>query len=134
MNSNELANRNEQPQMQQQQTPTTRPRVDVFENAHEYLVVADVPGVAKDGLDVRFESGELRIEAHRAASKTSPTRDGQGSLLTEEYRIGDYRRAFAMPDGIDADKIEAELAHGVLRVHLPKSAAKRPRKIDVRAS
>jgi HSP20 family molecular chaperone IbpA len=134
MNSNELANRNDQQpeaQAQQQQQPTTRPRVDVFENAHEYLVVADVPGVAKDGLDVRFESGELRIEAHRSKP---PTQEAQGSLLAEEYRIGDYRRAFAMPDGIDADKIEAELAHGVLRVHLPKSAAKRPRKIAVRAS
>ena len=133
MNSNELANRTngETPIQQQTQMPTTRPRVDVFENAHEYLVVADVPGVAKDGLDVRFESGELRIEAHRSKA---PTQEAQGSLLAEEYRIGDYRRAFAMPDGIDADKIEAELAHGVLRVHLPKSAAKRPRKIAVRAS
>lgn len=109
--------------------PATRPRVDVFENAQEYLVVADVPGVAKDGVDVRFESGELRIEARRA-----PTESSEAQILGEEYRTGDYRRAFAMPDGIDADKIEAELAHGVLRVHLPKSAAKRPRRIDVRAS
>jgi len=123
MNSNELANRNEQ------QEPTTRPRVDVFENAHEYLVVADVPGVAKEGLDVRFESGELRIEARRTRTEAQ-----QGHVLGAEYRIGDYRRAFAMPDGIDADKIEADLANGVLRVHLPKSAAKRPRKIDVRSS
>ena len=131
MNSNELANRNDQQPQQAQQQPTTRPRVDVIENAHEYLVVADIPGVAKDGLDVRFESGELRIEAHRGKPQTQ---EPQGSLLAEEYRVGDYRRAFAMPDGIDADKIEAELAHGVLRVHLPKSAAKRPRKIAVRAS
>jgi len=90
--------------------PAVRPRVDVFENENEYLVVADVPGVAKDAFDVRFEQGELRLEA--AA----------------------YRRAFAMPDGVDADKIEAELAQGILKVHLPKSAAKRPRRIDIRAS
>ena len=133
--SNELTNRNEQRPTTQKasaEQPATRPRVDVFENAHEYLVVADVPGVAKDGVDVRFESGELRIEARRAGSQASQT--GQAHVLGEEYRVGDYRRAFAMPDGIDADKIEAELAHGVLRVHLPKSAAKRPRRIDVRAS
>lgn len=134
--SNELTNRNEQrptTQHAKPEQPATRPRVDVFENAHEYLVVADVPGVAKDGVDVRFESGELRIEARRAASKTTDATQ-QANVLGEEYRIGDYRRAFAMPDGIDAEKIEAELAHGVLRVHLPKSAAKRPRRIDVRAS
>jgi len=87
-----------------------RPRVDVLENEAEYLIIADVPGVTKDAIDVHFAHGELRLEA------------------------AEYVRAFAMPDGVDADKIDAELAHGVLRVHVPKSAAKRPRRIDIRAS
>jgi HSP20 family protein len=113
------------------EAPAARPRVDVFENASEYLVVVDVPGVGKDGVDVRFESGELRIEARRTPSPTATT---PGQPLAEEYRVGDYRRAFAMPDGIDGEKIEAALAHGVLQVHLPKSASKRPRRIDVRAT
>ncbi|MDB5216197.1 MAG: hypothetical protein JWO86_4124 [Myxococcaceae bacterium] len=111
------------------EAPVIRPRVDVFENAQEYLVIADVPGVTKAGLDVRFESGELRIEARRTRGELTGAQP-----LGEEYRIADYRRAFAMPDGIDVDKIEAALAHGVLQVHLPKSAAKRPRRIDIRAS
>jgi len=106
-----------------------RPRVDVFENDAEYLVIADVPGVRNDALDVRFEDGELRIEARRAAN----TADG-AQPLAEEYRVADYRRAFAMPEGVDPEKIEAELAQGVLKVHLPKSAHKRPRRIDIRAS
>lgn len=104
-----------------------RPRVDVFENEAEYLVVADVPGVARDALDVRFEDGELRLEARRAGATA-------GQPIAEEYRIGDYRRAFAMPEGIDADRIDAELVNGVLKVHLPKSSAKRPRRIDIRSS
>jgi HSP20 family protein len=99
-----------------------RPRVDVFENEHELLVVADVPGAAKDSIDVRFEGGELRLEARRAAGP-------EGQALAEEYRVASYRRAFAMPEGIDAEKIAAELT-----VHLPKASAKRPRRIDVRAS
>jgi HSP20 family molecular chaperone IbpA len=104
-----------------------RPRVDVFENEHELLVVADMPGAAKESIDVRFEGGELRLEARR-------TPGAEGQALAEEYRVADYRRAFAMPEGIDAEKIEAELSNGVLTVHLPKSSAKRPRRIDVRAS
>jgi len=104
-----------------------RPRVDVLENEAEYLVIADVPGVTKDGVDVQFRDGELRLEARRTVLDPGPA-------LLEESRSADYRRAFAMPDGVDADKIEAELANGVLKVHLPKAAAKRARRIDVRAS
>jgi HSP20 family molecular chaperone IbpA len=107
-----------------------RPRVDVFENDAEYLVVADMPGVAKDAVDVRFEDGELRLEARRTAGAPGP----EAHVLAEEYRTADFRRAFAMPEGVDAEKIDAELANGVLKVHLPKSAARRPRRIDVRAS
>lgn len=112
---------------EQCERPAVRPRVDVLESEAEYLVVADMPGVAKDAVDVRFEDGELRIEARRQGHAT-------GQSLLEEYRVADFRRAFAMPDGIDGEKIAAELAAGVLKVHLPKSAAKRPRRIDIRAS
>lgn len=125
----DLTKSNEQaPARAEQERVFVRPRVDVFENEAEYLVVADVPGVTKDALDVRFEDGELRLEARRSGAPST------GQSLADEYRIADYRRAFAMPEGVDAEKIEAELAHGVLKVHLPKSASKRPRRIDIRAS
>jgi HSP20 family protein len=105
-----------------------RPRADAFENDKEFLIVLDVPGVAKDGVDVRFEDGELTIDAPRAHAP-------QGSkTLAEEYRTSDYRRAFALPDGVDGEKIEATLANGVLSVHIPKAAAKRARRIDVRTT
>jgi HSP20 family molecular chaperone IbpA len=103
---------------------TVRPRVDVLENDAEWLVVADLPGVAKDAVNIRFEANELAIDARRPAATT-------GGLLAEEYRTSDFRRVFAMPDGIDAEKIEARLEHGVLEVKLPKVAAKRPRKIAI---
>jgi HSP20 family protein len=112
----------------EEQRVAVRPRVDVFENEREFLVVADVPGVAKDAIDVEFQDGELRLEARRWAEP-----DTRHPLI-QEYRVADYRRAFAMPDGVDAEKIEAELTNGVLKVHLPKSEAKRPRRIDIRAS
>jgi HSP20 family molecular chaperone IbpA len=96
-----------------------RPRVDVFESDAEYLLVADVPGAAKDTVDVRFEDGELAIEAPRGAG-------GASGVL--------YRRAFALPDGVDADAIDASLANGVLSVRVPKAASRRARRIEIRSA
>lgn len=116
--------------MSTKEMTTVRPRVDVFESAAEYLVVADVPGVVKDGVDVQFENGQLTLRGRREAA---PTQNDQATL-TQEQRLASYERAFAMPDDVDAEKISAKLANGVLEVHLPKQAAKQPRKIEVRVS
>lgn len=106
--------------------PNVSPYVDVFENEQEILVVADLPGVAKDDLSIRLEEGELSIEARRAART-------QGTLLTAEYRASDFRRSFVLPQGIDRDKVDAHLSAGVLRLKLPKLPALRPRRIEVRS-
>jgi HSP20 family molecular chaperone IbpA len=107
--------------------PFTRPHVDVWENDSELLVVADVPGVEREQVHVELEDGELRIEGRRSV-------DGRGAVLATEQRPFDYRRAFVVPDGIDAEKIAAELKDGVLFVHLPKTAAKRTRRIEVKTN
>jgi HSP20 family molecular chaperone IbpA len=103
-----------------------RPNVDVYESDAELLLVADLPGVTKEALDIRFDRGELTIEARR------PKPENEARPAAEAARR-DFFRAFAIPDTIDTEKVEAELANGVLRVHLPKTAAKRSRRIDVRA-
>ncbi len=103
------------------------PRVDVYENAHELLVLADVPGATKDSMTVHLDKGELTLEARRE----TPT---HGSPVQAEYRPLDYHRVFAVPQGIDASKIEAQLTAGVLRVRLPKSEALKPRRIEIKAS
>lgn len=104
-----------------------RPRVDVYENDAEYLLVADLPGVAKDGATVDFDDGQLTIAGKREAKART-------SALALEYRPASYRCAFAVPEGIDAEKIDAQLAGGVLTVRVPKSAAKRARRIAVRSA
>lgn len=124
--NSQMQKNNETSPVRAEPRAVVRPRVDVFENDAEYIVVADLPGVAKDALDIRFEDGELRIKAPRGL------RD-RGQALALETRAADYERAFAMPDGIDAEKIAADLSAGVLRVRLPKAAEKRSRRIDVRA-
>ena len=107
-------------------TVTVTPRVDVLETEDEVLVLADMPGVKPDEVDVRFEKGELTIHGRRTAGHT-----GRESQL-REYEATNYFRAFAVAETVAADKISAELKNGVLTVHLPKVEAVKPRKITVR--
>lgn len=108
-----------------EQRPAVAPPVDIYENADELLVIADLPGVAKDDLKVHLEKNQLHIEGRRGDV-------GDGEVLAAEYRPFDFRRAFVVPQGIDADRIHAELSQGVLRLHLPKAAAVKPRQIAVK--
>lgn len=100
------------------------PHVDVYENDREYLVIADLPGVAAEGLSVGLEDQELSLDARRAAPVTV---EGAHYLLR-------YRRSFRIPATVDAAGIDASLAAGVLELRLPKSAAARPRRIEVRSA
>ena len=109
-----------------QQRPSTTPYVDIYENADELLLVADLPGVDRQDLNVHFEKGQLAIEARRSDAT-------EGSRLAAEWKALDFRRTFAVPQGINADRISAELANGVLRVHLPKVESLKPRQIQIRA-
>jgi HSP20 family protein len=105
-----------------------RPSVDILEQADELLVLADVPGAKGDAIDVKFEDGTLEIRAEVAPRQG----DEQGYLL-REYGLGDFYRSFRISETIDASKISAEYADGVLTLHLPKSEAAKPRKIAVSA-
>ncbi|MEZ4295597.1 MAG: Hsp20/alpha crystallin family protein [Polyangiaceae bacterium] len=110
-----------------EQRPAVAPPVDVFENENELLVVADLPGVAQDQMSIHFDKGRLTIEGRvRQPSKAWTARH-------TETPPADYRRTFLVPQGIDAEHISAELAQGVLTVHLPKHASLKPRKIQVQA-
>ena len=92
-------------------------RIDVYENENELLLLADLPGVAADGIDVRVENGELMIEGRRGEKQPK------------------YRRVFALDDaGFDLDKVAARQQNGILELRLPKAPQKRARKIPVRAS
>jgi HSP20 family molecular chaperone IbpA len=104
-----------------QQRPTLTPTVDIYENNDEVLILADLPGVAKADLAVHLEKGKLTIDGKRPPG---------GEPGAEAF---DYRRTFAVPQGIDAEKIVAGLTGGVLRLHLPKSAALKPRQIEIKA-
>jgi HSP20 family molecular chaperone IbpA len=107
--------------------PVVAPPVDIYENRDEILVFADVPGARTDGITIRLDKNELYLHARREEAATGTAVAGPG-------RSADYSRTFIVPRGIDAEKITADLTAGVLRIHLPKSDAAKPRKIEVRAS
>lgn len=106
------------------------PNVDIVENENEMLLIADVPGARPDDVDINYEQGlltlHIRVEPRQQEEQTC--------FLLREYGVGDYYRSFQIGNGIDTEKIEAELKDGVLTVHLPKPEAARPRKIRVQAS
>jgi len=103
-----------------------RPNVDILENADELVVLADMPGVKADAIDINFEDGELTI--HGKVESRYPER---ADFLLYEYDIGDYYRTFRVSEQIDSTAIRAEHHDGVLTLHLPKVAAAKPRRIKV---
>ena len=109
-----------------QHSDTVAPPVDVYENADELLVVADIPGASSDGIDVQLEKAQLTILAKRADDTAA------GDPVATEYRSRDYFRVFSVPQGIDASRIDAQLTAGVLRLRLPKSESLKPRRIEVK--
>lgn len=103
-----------------------RPNVDILEQKDELLVLADVPGAKSDTIDVKFEEGMLEIHA-----AVPPRECDKEACLLQEYGVGDYYRTFQISESIDAGKISAQYADGVLTLHLPKAEALKPRKIAV---
>jgi len=105
---------------------TVTPRADVLETDDEFLLLADMPGVTPESLDVRFENGELTLHGRRTPGHAGQTR------AVWEYEGTNYYRTFRLTDDIAADRIEAGLKNGVLTLHLPKAEAVKPRRIAVK--
>ena len=106
------------------------PTVDIVENKDELLLIADVPGATDDGIDIDYERGRLTVQA-----RVEPRQPAERTYyLLQEYGVGDFCRSFQVGEGIDAGKIHAEIAEGVLTVHLPKAAELKPRRIEVKSA
>ena len=98
------------------------PAVDIFETEDAVTLVADLPGMGKENLQLGVEAGILTLQG--------PADTGDDAFYREFGANGYYRR-FQLPDNLDLEKIAAELKNGVLTVILPKAAAARPRRIEV---
>ena len=104
------------------------PGVDIVELENEYVLRADLPGAKADEIDVRLDRGRLTLHARVEPRRTAH----QTRTLLNEYGVGDFHREFKVGDAIDSAGIVAETANGVLTLRLPKAAAARRQRIDVR--
>lgn len=101
------------------------PRVDIYEQDDHTVLLADMPGVDEDAIDITLEKNILTIRGY-----VDRPMEGYG-LAYGEYGLGDYERTFALSDEVDRNKIQASIRDGVLRLMLPKAEEARARKIAV---
>jgi len=108
------------------------PAVDVAENDKAYEITAELPGLDEKNIDIKLDKGGLTIKGE----KREETEEKKKDYYVSERRYGAFERYFALPDGINADKIEATFKNGVLKVLLPKTEeAQKPAKtINVKAA
>ncbi len=101
------------------------PPVDIYETPEELVVLADLPGVSQDGLDVRVDNNVLTMRG-----QARPTVAGE--VTYREYELVHFFRQFELSDKVDQSRITADLKGGVLTLQLPKAAEAKPRQIEVR--
>jgi len=102
------------------------PDVDIIEDANAITVRADLPGVSKEKLDIDVDEGILTL--------TGTVEPPQAHLrpVYQEYEVGGFSRRFTLGEKLDQDKISAKVDNGVLTLVLPKAAAAKPRKIEIK--
>ncbi len=105
------------------------PPVDIYENGDHIVVVADIPGVSAERLNITLENNVLSIHG-----SVEPEQYEGLNLAYSEYAVGDYDRSFTISDAVDRDGISATVKDGVLRLTLPKAAKARARSIEVKAA
>ena len=104
------------------------PRADIYETADGIVILADMPGVDENGVDITVEDDVLSIYG------TVQPLDLKGhEAAYAEYEVGDYERAFALGEEFDIEKISASMKDGVLKLVLPKAVQARTHKIKVKS-
>lgn len=101
------------------------PRVDISEHKDEYVLEAEMPGVAKETLEVLLENNELTLVGRRAH------REQPGEPLHVESGRHHFRRTFELDPVIDANRVSVRIEQGLVTVRLPKSEQAKPRRIEV---
>jgi len=109
-------------------TANWTPSVDISENDKAFTLLADIPGVNPDNIDISMEKGVLTIKGERNAESVE---EGENYRRVERQN-GQFYRRFTLPDSADADKIEAKSEHGVLRITIPKQEVAVSRRIEVK--
>ncbi len=105
------------------------PSADIYETDDALVLVADMPGVDENSVEITLEKNVLTINGY-----VNFVQPDNFSLAYAEYEVGDYERSFTLSNTIDFNKIEASLKNGVLHVTLPKAGPAKTKKISVKAA
>lgn len=103
------------------------PAVDIKEEPHQFVLLADIPGVKPEDIDVHMEAGVLTVKGE----KESESKTEKEGFKRVERSFGSFYRRFNLPDSADGDAIKAKCKHGVLEIIIPKREAVKPKKINV---
>jgi HSP20 family protein len=109
--------------------PLYAPRVDIVETEDALEILADMPGVTKDSVEVTLEQRVLSIRGRADVSVPESF-----APLYLEYQPGDYERSFTLSDAVDPAGIEARVRGGVLHLRLPKAGSAKRQRIEVKAA
>jgi len=132
MAANSLTERNDERNVQAREETRSneryiRPAVNIIEDEEGLVLTADIPGAAKDSLDVNVEKGILTISA--PANHTVP-----GTSAYREFELASYYRQFTIPESLDHEKARADYANGILTLRIPKVEVAKPKRIAVQVS
>lgn len=103
---------------------------EVKETKDAFVFRADVPGMEIKDIDIKLQNNRLSISGKREQEKS----DKSDTYYMYERSYGSFTRSFTLPEGVDGEKIDAELAHGVLTVTLPKKLEVKPKQVPVKGS
>ena len=117
---------NGDPEITRAQERHIPPPVDIYEAPGELVLMADLPGVSRENLEVHVDDGTLTIQAK--AEHTVP-----GEPIYREFELSGFFRQFELSDEIDTEKIKAEMKHGVLTLVIPKRPELQPKRISLKA-
>ena len=103
------------------------PAMDLIETADHYVLRADLPGLDDDDVTIQLEDNVLTISGER---KTRHEQHEEGYYRIERA-FGNFTRSLTLPDGIDADAVQAQFDRGVLEIRIPKPEQKKPRQVQI---
>lgn len=104
--------------------------LDVKENRDEFIVLASVPGIQPEDLEITYDNRTLTIKGE---IKEETETEAEGRYHLRERRFGSFARSITLPSSVNPDKIQAGYEAGVLSLHLPKVEEAKPRRIAVQS-
>jgi HSP20 family protein len=106
------------------------PKVDITESGNGYMIKADLPGMDKKDITVSVENGVLTITGEKADEHKKE----KGKYYHLERSYGKFSRSFYLPEGADAEKIDASMKNGVLELNIQKTEKQKPKSIDIKVN